>query len=255
MTEYIYTLSCPETGLVMYVGKCNRINYRYNQHVTDFRDTAPIKEWIKLLVSKGLRPIMEVLEECYNHEGNNVEGYWICQFKVWGFPLLNRKAVFVGTYNHSKDTKNKITKSLTGKKVSQSTKEKLGRKVCKYGMNGDYLETYVSEIEAYRMNNFKFGIRYAIKNDRTAGGFRWRWMNDAYKNSIGKYNPPIIDASKASEARKRPIIEVDKNGVELASFAYINEAEEKTGLNNISAVCRGIRKHTQGRYFKYKTLK
>ena len=80
---YIYTLSCPITFVVKYVGKTTNVRLRYNQHVSDKRQMSLVKSWIKSLKKTGLTPIMEVVDECNNDNWRLMESYWICQFRTW----------------------------------------------------------------------------------------------------------------------------------------------------------------------------
>ncbi len=85
--NYIYTLSDPVTNQVRYIGKTNHLGKRLWSHLHS-KDRSHKTSWIKSL--KGLDPVMEILEEYIDEkESYSAEMYWIGQFKVWGFNLVN----------------------------------------------------------------------------------------------------------------------------------------------------------------------
>ncbi len=63
MTDYIYTLLCPETKAVRYVGKASNLKARLRQHRYEAK-SARINShkctWLRSLFRKGVEPIMEV---------------------------------------------------------------------------------------------------------------------------------------------------------------------------------------------------
>ena len=67
--NYIYTLSDPITGDVRYVGKSIRPDGRYKDHIRESRlaniNTYKIS-WIKSLISSGLSPVMDIIDERHN---------------------------------------------------------------------------------------------------------------------------------------------------------------------------------------------
>lgn len=88
-TYSIYTLACPETNQIRYVGRtCDSLKTRLNNHLSrpTNNNTA---NWIHGLKAKGLRPIIEELELVTEKESVLVESFWISQFKTWGFQLFN----------------------------------------------------------------------------------------------------------------------------------------------------------------------
>ena len=89
---HIYTLSCPVTGYVKYVGlTVNPIN-RLNQHVSSSGRSVLIKSWVNELATSGNTPSLDVLETVSDlTSAKEIEKYWIHQFATWGFDLLNTK--------------------------------------------------------------------------------------------------------------------------------------------------------------------
>lgn len=87
---FIYILIDPITNQVRYVGKANNISQRYKAHLNRARKHQIHKaNWIKSLKEKGLKPIIEVIDEVPIDNWIFWETYWISQFKTWGFKLIN----------------------------------------------------------------------------------------------------------------------------------------------------------------------
>lgn len=139
----IYTLSCPITKEIRYIGKTSQsLRIRLNLHLCKCEKEKNHKSsWIKHLKLKGLRPEIELLEVCDTQDWENCEKYWIAMFKFWGFNLTNatdggisvsgykwtqkRKSDF--SYKHSEETRKKMSNSHKGIKKSKKHKESLSK--------------------------------------------------------------------------------------------------------------------------------
>ena len=89
MKTYIYILQDPTTEEVRYVGKSVNPKRRYNSHLWDKPKVKYYSHyWIQSLLKKGLKPIMTVIDETETN-WEELERYWISQFKTWGYPLTN----------------------------------------------------------------------------------------------------------------------------------------------------------------------
>lgn len=89
----IYTLSCPYTGDVKYIGKTNRedLNLRLNEHIYKAKKNLSRTKcscWIKSLLNNNSKPIIDIIDEV-GEDWSFWEKYWIEQFKSWGFNLKN----------------------------------------------------------------------------------------------------------------------------------------------------------------------
>ncbi len=119
----------------------------------------------------------------------------------------------------------------------------LGKKsIIQYDLNLNELERFDSIIDAHRKTNVKSGgiVRCCKGKDITAGGFIWKYKGDEL----------IIKGNK----QKRPVIQYDKNLVELNIFSSITEAKEKTGIKNIWDCCNDKNKTAGGFIWKYKQV-
>ena len=88
--KYIYSLSCPESGEVRYIGKANNPEARLKSHLRDcYRRDYPVYRWIRKILSKGLLPVMTIISK---HEGRDwiqAEVDAILRFRSAGARLLN----------------------------------------------------------------------------------------------------------------------------------------------------------------------
>ena len=60
---YIYTLSCPETGNIRYVGKSNDPKSRFRKHLKMVDNNQLKNHWISKLISNDLIPILTIIDE------------------------------------------------------------------------------------------------------------------------------------------------------------------------------------------------
>jgi group I intron endonuclease len=135
---YIYTLSDPITGLIRYIGKSNNPKRRYTNHLA-FKSNNHKSCWILSLKAKGLKPILEILDEVPEEEWEFWERHYISLFKSWGFKLTNSTeggdsgngAKGENHYNFGKsmseETREKIKQTKLGSKASEETKLKMSK--------------------------------------------------------------------------------------------------------------------------------
>lgn len=89
MTNYIYALLDPETNEIRYIGKTDNPSERLKNHLNEQGKWHRIN-WIKSLKKRGLKPIMQIIEEVV--EGTNWEErekYWIAYYRHIGTNLTN----------------------------------------------------------------------------------------------------------------------------------------------------------------------
>jgi len=81
------------TNKVRYVGRAAYPKSRLVEHTNDGLNNLawrnPKQQWLKELRDKGLKPIMEVIEVCAWHLGDEREKAMIKHYKDNGYDLLN----------------------------------------------------------------------------------------------------------------------------------------------------------------------
>lgn len=124
----IYTLSCPITGEIKYVGKTIQLlEDRLRMHIYETKRTSNKRtNWIKSLLAKDLKPIISLLEEVGENWAER-EQYWIAHYRSLGCNLKNDTIGGEGCCGRvcSEETRNKIRKSNTGRKYSEEAKKNM----------------------------------------------------------------------------------------------------------------------------------
>ncbi len=164
MKTYIYLLLDPNTKAIRYVGKTKTLNKRYNGHLCEgrkFRRNTHRTAWIRSLLNKGLKPVMQLLDWEEN-DGADAEIYWIKHFKDAGCDLVNDtiggEAPMLGK-KHSEATRLKMSNSSArkgkpalnkGVPHSEETKNKMAISQSKYKHLG--LQRKLTEDEKKKMS-------------------------------------------------------------------------------------------------------
>lgn len=139
--QSIYTLNCPITGNIRYVGYSYNPKKRYLAHVARREEYVTHKNyWICSLIKKGLKPALEIWETTVKGDIKFLEQYYISLFKSWGFDLTNSTLGGDGAESIKEETKNKISSSLKGHFQSKETREKRRQSSLKTWSNPDLKE-------------------------------------------------------------------------------------------------------------------
>ena len=211
MNNFIYILQHPITFEIKYVGKTNNLKQRYYQHTSEkcLMNTGSKKlaAWILKLLKSNMKPVMSIIEEC-DSDWQLREVYWIQHYKDKGYDLCNLSTGGDGVGHtelskskissslkgrvRTKEERDKISKSMTGKKrpesgkaISEAHKEryqslderrkhgaKLTKPIIRTSLDGAIIETYPSMREASRVLNLDTGcISRACKNNKPYRGF------------------------------------------------------------------------------------
>ena len=117
--------------------------------------------------------------------------------------------------------------------------------VSQYTLDGTFIISFDSQVEAEEFTGIlRSGICECCKgNDKSAGGFMWRYKDDEKDILPIKYDWNTIDISQYS-----------LNGKYIKSFISIIEAERITGIcsSNICNCCKDNKKSAGGFMWKYK---
>jgi hypothetical protein len=119
---HIYSLDCPITGDVKYIGKSDCPDYRYRKHLEGaIRNKKPTKKnnWIISLNNQGLKPILTIIDSIDNSEWRFWEMHYISLYKSFGFDLKNM--TFGG--DGGKMSKESIDKIIEANRKRRHTEE------------------------------------------------------------------------------------------------------------------------------------
>jgi hypothetical protein len=159
--------------------------------------------------------VLEVLDKVKIDEWKFWESYWIEQFKVWGFNLLNQNEGGGGPQNHNINVRNKI---------SNSRKNKCLVPVLQYDLKGNLIKEYPSVNAANTEIANKFvasSIGMCLKGKlHTAYGFIWRYKNNDNRDMY----IPLHKNSKIVE-------QYNKEGIFIQEYPSYIFAKETTGID------------------------
>jgi hypothetical protein len=87
---FIYSLSCPETGRVRYIGKANSMRDRLQTHIRDSRKgTRPVCRWVHALLARNMAPVMAIVCESDTEAWEEDECDLIAEYRRVFPDLLN----------------------------------------------------------------------------------------------------------------------------------------------------------------------
>lgn len=105
MSTVIYSLAHPVTGRLRYVGKTVvNLKTRLNGHIYKARSSrtrTPVGQWIRQILNKGLKPIIEQLAIAVGESWQAAERRWIETLRERGARLLNLHAGGNGAHTRS----------------------------------------------------------------------------------------------------------------------------------------------------------
>lgn len=206
-TVFIYALKCPTTGAIRYVGKAENPKSRLNEHCSKakrFRYHSAL--WIRSLLSRKLKPILEILAEVPEEHWQQWEVAWIEFFRDAGFDLVNRTPGGDGSYfsQHTPEARAKMSAGRLGRRHSIETREKM-----RLSHLGKKLPSRFGE-----KNNF-FGKRHSQEtcnriSEALKGNTPWN------KNKLGAIPSPearakmSVSGKLAWEKRKEKLCQMNK---------------------------------------------
>jgi len=130
-TTFIYALKEPETGEIRYVGKSNDPKKRLEDHMS-CQGNHHRACWVKNLKHRGLRPILEVIDEIPLEYWRQLEVAYISFYREQGCDLVNGTLGGDGLQDPTPEVRKKMSESKAGKnhplygtKASPETRKKM----------------------------------------------------------------------------------------------------------------------------------
>lgn len=194
-TTFIYTLADPRTNEIRYVGKTNDPAYRAKTHRR--KEHTKKGRWVGALLSLGLEPKLEILDEVPFSEWMFWEQHWIQVMRGWGFRLLNADNGGLGHYRITPELAKKISNTLAGRPNLA-----LAKGVAQYSLDGVFLRTFVSFQEAAKAHGACHpNIIRAIRKGTSCAGFLWTYAKDVAPKIPTKFINGVLQISEETRAK------------------------------------------------------
>jgi group I intron endonuclease len=207
-----------------YIGSTTEsFNLRFLRHFRDLKKNKHCNKILQNAYNKYDKMYLEILETCDPDDCISKEQYYIDK--------LNPK------YNICK-----VAGNTFGVKPSKKALEVHSKKVDMFDLEGNFVETFSSRMEAYRKTGICDScIKQAIKNKGVASGFQFRNHGEFLK--LPKYENP--------ESYK--LIMYNKKGIFIKQYSSILEAGKDLNIpvGNISKHLKGVTKICYGYIFKH----
>lgn len=219
-TIFIYTLSDPRDNLIRYVGVTKNPKQRLRDHIKELKNNTRKTAWVKSLKKEGLNPNLEILEESSLETWQEDEIFFIELLRSWGFDLTNTAAGGLGNIVWNNEMREKLSKSMTGKKLSDERKRqmseynnyvynnglrklpKTSKPIFSYNDDGLKISSYPSSNEAAKqVKGDRRNIERSTKNGQRVKGMRWSFTD------LPNISPYIKTLFIFTENRKRALAE------------------------------------------------
>lgn len=201
----IYTLNCPDTNIVTYVGKSFSIKDRKNSHFSaSLKEKTKKAMWVRHLKSLGKRPIFNIIDDCDEFNWEQKERFYIKLYKACGANLLN---ITMGGECGS-----------MGHKRSQESKDNISAKMKGLVRTKEHLENNANALKDKFKTDSDFYNRMTIINLKKISNLTQAQKELSYKRSKISRNVPKEERVKLAN---KIMIEINKGGktrVEIAEM-------------------------------------
>ena len=220
MKYYIYTLKCPITEAIRYIGKTNNISKRYSAHLNNKAKNYK-NSWVKSLIKQDLLPKIEILQEFINEEDcYNAEIFWIKEFRDRNYRLTNLRAG--GKSGNSEDFK--LDKNPNAK-ISVETVLSIKN----YLLNSDKTINEIAKIHNCKPSTIH-NIKYGSWSEITGFTGKEKWVR---KDSILN-RQKALKQSGLYDKQSIKVLQYDLEMNFIKEFNSISEASKETNTNRTS---------------------
>lgn len=169
-TTFIYCLREPDTGAIRYVGKSDNPKKRFSEHFRS-KERCHRTNWFKSLVERGLKPILEVIDEVPEVYWQQLEIAYVEFFHESGCNLVNGNAGGKGGHSPNDETR--------AKKRAAS----LGTKNAMFGKTGVASPTFGRKLSSEERKTVGIAQRNIKERRNTSGfvGVSWHASNSFWR--------------------------------------------------------------------------
>jgi len=260
MNVFIYCLS-DGSGNIRYIGKTKKyLKQRLYSHIKECNTTRKSHKinWIKSLLNKGVRPIIEVIDEVPEEDWEFWEKYWISQFRIWGFNLTNiSPGGYNNNYKRSDETKAKMRKSKLGTKLSKEHKKNISKSIELKAKENPLYNRGLGNSRIY-LDKYELYQKYIIENlSLNKCSVFFGVSKKTVFTNITEYGYKKDKKDWEHQLATQPkkiVLQYDKSGKLIKEWVGLSIIQEEIGINksNIANCCRGVAKSAGGFIWKYK---
>ena len=123
---FIYVLKDPRNDEIRYVGWAVDVRRRLRDHIAHSpKESTHKARWINVLLNLDLAPYYEIIEIGNGDGHSDCERKWIAYHRGIGTRLTNGTAGGEGAFNPTEETRQKMSKSRTGRRHTDESKDKV----------------------------------------------------------------------------------------------------------------------------------
>lgn len=198
MKNFIYELVDPETNKPRYIGKTNDPIKRFKKHLSDnkFGYWTPKNKWISSLIEKGLKPIINILEETEENNINTLEIEYIKKYRELYNDLTN-------------DTDGGDGYDWTGRKHTDDTIERLKlcnpnrKSIFQFDMSNNFIKLYASGREIDKNGFNRRSVVRSCKNEiKQFKGYYFRFSDNFFPCELAQPIKNMEDIQKILDSNK-----------------------------------------------------
>lgn len=237
----------------MYIGKTNNFEKRQQQHFNLRREGCPVlkaalrKYGANNFEMSSIVTFTAINKKVLNTVLNYLETFYIKKYNTFGNGYnLTEGGEGICGYEHSAQTRAKMSKSAIGIIPSKETRQRMReaslrtqnwivseKPILQYDLDGNFIQEFksISSAARYVGKNISNNISRALHHENAkAGGYMWKYKNGDIQRKI---NPYIIHLT----LRGKPVYHFSKDGILLDGYRSPKEASKITGikLQTISA--------------------
>jgi group I intron endonuclease len=197
----IYSLADPNTGEIRYIGKSDNLKRRLREHLKNSCLTKSHRSnWIEGLKSALQKPKIDLIAIVKKDEWQNWECFYINFFKELGCPLTNHTIGGEGNKGGkvSEETKKLMSQNRLGKKHSIETK-KLMSEAGKKRMTPEERQKYSKLLTGRKLADSTKQKLSAI-NSGSNNFFYGKHLTEEHKNNLRK---SLVGLKRTEEQRLR----------------------------------------------------
>ena len=254
----IYILSDKE-GNIRYVGKTSQyLKQRLYAHINECKTNRKSHKisWIKSLLAKGERPLISVLQEVEEDNWIYWEKYWIEELRRRGHDLTNLCEGGQGGngYKHTEESKQSMSKSKRGIKLSEEHRKSISESVKKkaeespnYNRSGNNLKQPIDRDLLYQLYITE-NLSTTLIAQKLNCSEKKVWDN---LQDYGIKKDKRIWKKQCASRPKKIVLQYDLSGNLIKEWPSVVSVYKKLKINPAKC-CRGVQKTTGGFIWRYK---